>query len=83
MNYHKIKLNELQILFKIEFGQEALNWSIRKGWKKKEYAESFDELTEIYDYYTETKGEIKEEVRKSWAKKNKYMLEKFEKMRQL
>ena len=55
-------------------------WGADELLKKKEYAESFDELTELYDYYTNTKGEIKEEVRKSWAKKNKYMLEKFEKM---
>lgn len=80
MNYRKLKLSELQKLFSHEFGEKALMYSITRGWRKIEYAESLDELNEAYEYWNESDGKFKEEVREKWLKKNKYMLDKTEKM---
>ena len=80
MNYNKLKLNELQYLFESEWGTDALHYAIKKGWRKNNYAEAFNELMELQEYRLLNNGEIKEDIRKLWAKKNKFMLDKIEKM---
>ena len=69
-SYQKLTRAELQMIFRSEFGQELLNWSINKGYKKLDYIRKLREKQQ-YDWMSE---ESKKKLREKWRKENEELL---------
>lgn len=69
-NYYKLTRAELQMLFRAEFGEACLTWSIEQGYKKKEYIKKLRER-QRYDFLNENDKKLQKQ---KWAKENEELL---------
>ena len=74
-NYYKLTRAELQMIFRSEFGEECLTWSIRENYKKKDYIKK---LREKQRYELTKDEEAKKTIREKWRKENEELLASIE-----
>lgn len=73
-NYYRLLKGELQMLFRSEFGQDCLNYTIRVGYKKKDYIKKLRER-ERYEFLNEENKNLQKKI---WREESETFMESIE-----